>query len=221
VRQDTPHNQTDLHYPLFVKPLDRGGGLGIDAQSVVYDEVQLQTKLQSLTNDYQADALVETYLPGREFSVAILKDELFNSYSTMPLELIAPLDEHGHRLLSDAVKTADTETFLPVETGVLKESIKRLALKVFHAIGAQDYGRIDIRLDAHGVPQFLEANLIPSLLDHYGNFPKACLLNEGLAYEPMLLQIVALGLKRAEVSVLESLDFAIEFGEAEIAPQIS
>lgn len=219
VLQNVPHGQTNLHYPLFVKPLDRGGGLGIDAQSVVYDAVQLQTKLQSLADDYQADALVETYLPGREFSVAIIKDELFNTYSVMPLELIAPIDEHGHRLLSDAVKSADTETFLPVQTGVLKESIKRLALQVFHALGAQDYGRIDIRLDSTGTPQFLEANLIPSLLNHYGNFPKACLLNKGLAFEPMLLQIVALGLRRSAVTVLESLDFAIEFGSAEIVPQ--
>lgn len=219
VLQNVPHGQVNLQYPLFVKPLDRGGGLGIDAQSVVYDAVQLQTKLQALANDYQADALVESYLPGREFSVAIIKDELFDTYSAMPLELIAPVDEHGHRLLSGAIKSADTETFLPVQTGVLKESIKRLALQVFHALGAQDYGRIDIRLDADGAPQFLEANLIPSLLDNYGNFPKACLLNEGLTFEQMLLQIVALGLRRSTVSVLESLDFATTFGGAEIVPQ--
>lgn len=219
VRQNIAHGQTNLRYPLFVKPLDRGGGMGIDAQSVVYDDVQLQTKLQSLHDDLQADALVETYLPGREFSVAIIKNEFNDHYSAMPLELVAPVDEHGHRILSDAVKSADTEAFLPVETGVLKESIKRLALQVFKTLGAQDYGRIDIRLDGDGTPQFLEANLIPSLLNHYGNFPKACLLNMSLGFEPMLLQIVRLGLQRNNAAVVESLAFDIGSVAPLIQPQ--
>ena len=137
----------------------------------------------------------------------------------MPLELVAPVDEHGHRILSDAVKSADTEAFLPVETGVLKESIKRLALQVFKTLGAQDYGRIDIRLDGDGTPQFLEANLIPSLLNHYGNFPKACLLNMSLGFEPMLLQIVRLGLQRNNAAVVESLAFDIGSVAPLIQPQ--
>ena len=218
VKQHQPHGQNNLQFPLFVKPIDRGGGLGIDEQSVVYDELQLQAKLDSLSNILQADALVESYLPGREFSVAIIKDLVTGQLDTMPLELIAPLDSKGHRLLSDKVKAADTETFLPVEPGVLKESIQRLALRVFTAIGAQDYGRIDIRLDSSNMPQFLEANLIPSLLNHYGNFPKACLVNRGITYEDMVLQIVALGIRRSTTVLLQSLDFAVEFNESETLP---
>lgn len=219
VQQNIAHGQTNLRYPLFVKPLDRGGGLGIDTQSVVYDSVQLQSKLNSLASDFQADALVETYLPGREFSVAIIKNEIDDNYTAMPLELVAPLDSHGHRILSDAIKSADSETFLPVETGVLKESVMRLALQVFKALGARDYGRIDIRLDADGTPQFLEANLIPSLLNHYGNFPKACLVNRGIMFEPMLLQIVRLGLQRNTKAIAETLAFDIALPKPTIQPQ--
>jgi len=63
-------------------------------------------------------------------------------------------------------------------------------------LGARDYGRIDIRLDATGTPHFLEANLIPSLISGYGSFPKACVMNIGLEYEPMIMRIANLGLSR-------------------------
>jgi D-alanine-D-alanine ligase len=114
----------------------------------------------------------------------------------MPLELIAPADKNGRRFLSAAVKSADTESFIEVTDEGIKAKITTLALSIFHALGAQDYGRIDIRLDAFGIPQFLEANLIPSLIRSYGNFPKACLLNLGMGHTNMILHITRLGLAR-------------------------
>jgi D-alanine-D-alanine ligase len=69
-------------------------------------------------------------------------------------------------------------------------------LDSFVALGARDYGRIDIRMDSHGVPHFLEANLISSLLRDYGNFPKACLLNSNIDYENMIYRIIDLSLSR-------------------------
>ncbi len=219
VAQHMPHGQKSIDYPLFVKPVDRGGGVGIDEHSVVYDESQLRAKLLSLSENLQADALVESYLPGREFSVAIMKDALTGENIPMPLELIAPVDQHGHRILSGKVKSADTETFLPVQTGTLKEAVCRLALQVFTALGAQDYGRIDIRLDVNEVPQFLEANLVPSLLNHYGNFPKACLINRGMKYDDVLLHIVSLGLQRTSEVVYSGVPFVAVSSMPAILPQ--
>lgn len=190
-----------LSFPLFVKPTNRGGGLGIDSQSVVHTIDQLNIKIRSLITEVQSDALVERYLPGREFSVAILRQTHSEMFFVMPIELIAPLDEHDSRLLSRKVKTADAEMALPVTDNVLASALSELALDVFRALGAQDYGRIDIRLDEAGTPHFLEANLIPSLIENYGSFPKACIINKGLDYESMILQIVELGLKQtSEVS---------------------
>ncbi len=59
---------------------------------------------------------------------------------------------------------------------------------------------IDIRLDKVGTPQFLEANLIPSLINGYGNFPKSCLLNSGLDYEEIILAITALGMSHSALA---------------------
>jgi D-alanine-D-alanine ligase len=195
IKQDqTPiRDEIKLSYPLFVKPANRGGGLGIDSNSLVNNFEQLVSKTSSITK-IDSDSLVEEYLSGREFSVAILKKESSEEYSIMPIELIAPLDINETRILSSKVKSSDTEQAIEITDQIVKNKITSLALDVFLALGARDYGRIDIRLDKYGEPHFLEANLIPSLIDGYGSFPKACLLNLNLEYEEMILRIVRLGL---------------------------
>ena len=185
-----------LNYPVFVKPSNGGGGYGVDSDSVVYNFDQLRRKVEIVTKVLRADALIETYLPGREFSVAILKNKYDDDYLVMPIELIAPADKNGERMLSGRVKHADAEIALAITDEVLKSQINELALASFVALGARDYGRIDIRLSLDGTPHFLEANLIPCLIRNYGSFPKACVINTGLEYEAMILQIVALGLTR-------------------------
>ena len=207
-RADEPLIQDDvrLTYPLFIKPSNRGGGLGIDANSLVHTFTQLRSKVRSIADRLGSDALIEEYLPGREFSVGILKDAEADEYCVMPLELVAPVNSSGARFLSGQIKSADTERHFAVTDTALRDSINTLAIDVFRALGARDYGRIDIRLDAGGIPHFLEANLLPSLLEGYGNFPKTCLLNAGLDYEPMILRIVELALSHNTVAVDDMLD---------------
>lgn len=195
--QDLIEDDISLTFPLFVKPINRGGGLGIDSASVVRNIQQLRAKVKSIANELKTDSLVEQYLTGREFSVAILQDELSDEYLVMPLEKIAPQDENGERLLSGQIKSADSVRDAEVTDQDIKMSINSLAINVFHALGARDYGRIDVRLDDSGSPQFLEANLIPSLIRGYGSFPKSCLLNMDLDHEPMILRIVNLAFSRS------------------------
>ena len=193
-----------LSFPLFVKPTNRGGGLGVDSDSVVHDLEQLRSKVHSITTTFQSDALIEEYLPGREFSVAVLKDNSSAGYLAMPIELVAPADKNGSRLLSGQVKSENVEQVLEVTDLIVRSKVTTLALAVFEALGARDYGRIDIRLDATGTPHFLEANLIPSLISGYGSFPKACLLNIGLDYEPMIMTIANLALARQVNEIVDT-----------------
>ena len=125
----------------------------------------------------------------------------------MPLELIAQPDRYGSRILSGKVKSLDEEKVFVIEDSILRSKICNFALEIFSAIGARDYGRIDIRLDETGEPQFLEANLIPSLIDNYGSFPKACHLNLNLGYSAMIIRITNLGLERSyRKKILPELD---------------
>lgn len=191
-------------FPLFVKPASLGAGQGVDDKSIVHNQVQLNTKLSSLFSNYKSDVLVEKYLSGREFSVAVLKDEFTDNYTAMPIELLPGKDVNGDKMLSHRLKSGALETPVRAVTNpILRARLMTLATQAFHAIGARDYGRIDIRLDANGAPHFLEANLIPCIIEGSGNFPKACWINQGIDYETMILRIVNMGLIRAERAKLD------------------
>lgn len=183
-------------YPLFVKPTSSGGGTGVDEKSLVHNFEELHAKVTSIGTNYSSDSLVERYLSGREFSVAILTDEITGKLTAMPIELEASTNENGEGVLSQAVKSSNTEVVSGISEGAIKDSVVDLALRAFSALGARDYGRIDIRLDSNDVPHFLEANLIPSLIDGYGSFPKACHINQDMDYETMMMHIVGLALQR-------------------------
>ncbi|MEO5949791.1 MAG: hypothetical protein ABIP74_05285 [Candidatus Saccharimonas sp.] len=203
VKKDMLFSPRDINlpFPLFVKPTDSGGGTGVDEKSLVQNFDELYTKVMSISADYRTDSLVEVYLPGREFSVAILADEFTDELLVMPIELKAVVNAHGDSVLSQAVKSSNAEEVHEVRNGVVRDNVIALALGAYRALGARDYGRIDIRLDSHDVPHFLEANLIPSLIEGYGSFPKACHINARMNHESMILRIVNLALQRRTVSV--------------------
>jgi D-alanine-D-alanine ligase len=194
-RQSIPPRRNDitLRFPVFIKPTNRGGGAGVDQYSLADNFSQLQSKVSLLSATLHSDSLIEEYLPGREFTVTILQRLDAPGYFVMPTELIAP-NVNGVRMLSAAVKASDSEQVVEVSDKQLRSRICELALAAFTTLQAKDYGRIDIRLDAHNIPHFLEANLLPSLRAGYGNFPKACVLGLGLDYDAMILHIVELGM---------------------------
>ncbi len=201
-----------LSFPLFVKPPNAGGSKGIGADSVVRDFVDFERKVQAINDRFRTEALAETYLTGREFSVAVLAHGHSGKLSAMPIEIITEPNGRGDRILGKDVKAADTERVIAVSDPTIKQAVSALALGVFQALGARDFGRIDIRLDAHGVPHFLEANLIPGLSGHDstgGYFTRACRINQAMDYESMILRIVEIALARdprAEAPRLDTTD---------------
>jgi len=186
-----------LNYPLFVKPCDRGASKGIDEDSVVYNQSQLESKIESIHRLYASDALVEEYLEGREFSVAVIAQPNSNKFLTLPIEITSPADTKGNSFLSENVKELDTEVVLAVTDQRIKEDIEALAMGVFKALGSRDYGRIDMRLNSRGVPSFIEANLMPGLSNH-GYLSRCYGLNMQVSYPDMILSIVRLALGRAK-----------------------
>jgi D-alanine-D-alanine ligase len=184
-----------LEFPLFVKPTNRGDSKGIDEMSVVYAQPELEAKITAIHTECSSDALVEEYLSGREFSVAVIKQAHSNTLLAMPIEITTPADTKGNSFLSEAVKEADSERVLAVDDAALKDKLNALAIGVFEALGSRDYGRIDMRLDGMGAPSFIEANLMPGLSDH-GYLARCFAINEDITYEEMILSIADLGLQR-------------------------
>lgn len=188
-----------LDFPLFVKPPDEGGGKGIGAKSVVRDFASFEKRVKAVASHFHTDALAEMYLTGREFSVGILESIDLKGPLAMPIELITESNADGDRILGLDVKHADTERVVAVKDPEVKRVVAALGLDVFKALGARDYGRIDIRMDEHGKPHFLEANLLPGLSGHDsigGYFTRACKMNENMDYATMILRIVELAMAR-------------------------
>lgn len=198
IRQNETYNRDDIDiaYPIFVKPVDGGGGSGINDKSLVKSFDELKAQIDWLFDTCRTDALLEAYLPGSEYSVGVLKKRFSDGFHMLPLEIIAPVNQTGSRFLSSRVKRTDSEQTLEVTDSAIRHKINQLAFGAFEALGARDYGRIDIRLDDKGEPHFLEANLLPSLLDNYGNLPKAARLNIGLNHDQLIHKIAELGLAR-------------------------
>ena len=74
-RGDEPLDR-QLAFPLFIKPVREGTGMGINGHSVVYDEVELRQQVHWVIQTYHQPALVESYLPGREFTVGLIGNTL-------------------------------------------------------------------------------------------------------------------------------------------------
>ena len=182
---ESTYKTMGIAYPVFVKPVIGGDSIGIDDLSLVFNREQLDTKIKQIFDALNCDVLVESYLVGREFSVGILEDELSSVLTAMPIEIIAPKNHRGHRLLDYDIKRLDQETVRKVKNKTLHEKLSEVGKSVFKALGGRSFGRIDIRLCARGLPHFVEANLMPGLSNGY--FYRSCSINLDMTYDEMIL----------------------------------
>lgn len=109
-----------------------------------------------------------------------------------------PTNTKGDRVLGRQQKSDNREKLQKVNEPELT-AVSVLAGKVFSALGVQDFGRIDIKMDAMGTPHFIEANLVPGLTPGTSYFPRACFANQAMTYESVVLKIAELALIRAEM----------------------
>lgn len=183
-----------LYFPLFIKPLSSGSGKGVDEQSVVRNFADFEDKVAAIYEKYNSVALVEPFLSGREFSVAILEQGDKQELLIMPVEIIAEQNSRGDRLLSHKIKFEDNEQVIAVAEPDIKHQVSQLAEAIYLELGGRDLARIDIRMDDVGKAYFLEANFMPGPVTRY--FAGACLINEDMDYTTMLYAIAELGLSR-------------------------
>jgi D-alanine-D-alanine ligase len=173
-----------LNFPMIVKPLYEGSSKGIKNDSIAWDESGLKAKVKSVIEDYRQPALVEEFLDGREFTVALIGNG--GSLRCLPIVEInySSLPEGVNRIYSYEAKwVLDTpEAPLDIFTcpaavnSRLNSAIERVAVDAFTALDVKDWCRIDVRLDASGMPHVLELNPLPGIIvDPRCNscFPKA------------------------------------------------
>ncbi len=185
-------NSIPITFPLFVKPITGGDSRGIDVNSIVYNYEDFKKKVLDIKLNQHSRCIVEKYLPGKEYSVGIFKDNMDGNIEAMPIEIIVKKNINGHHILDFDTKKNDEEKVVEVLDKKIFKQLCIIAKKSFVALDGKSFGRIDIKMDCLGNPHFIEANLMPGIRKGY--FFRSCLLNLGINYEEMILKITANGL---------------------------
>jgi D-alanine-D-alanine ligase len=187
----------DLRFPVVVKPIAEGSSKGVLGKSVAYAEEEARDHARAIVERYGQPALVEEFLPGREFTVAILGHPKPRVLAPMEIvfrpDLKDPIYTFDHKL--DANDEVRYEAPAKLDPKLLRE-IERLALGAFTTLGCRDVARIDLRLDASGHPSFIECNPLPGLTPGWSDI---CLIATavGLSYEALIGEILAPALRRS------------------------
>jgi D-alanine-D-alanine ligase len=185
-----------LRLPLFVKPLHEGSSKGITDANLCRDSRQLLAQCRFLLENYSQPVLVEEYLPGKEFTCAVLGngDEatvlpiVGMNFETLP-EGALPIYSFDAKFVWDRPENPLDIFECPARiTRKLQASIERVTLDAFRVLGCRDWARIDVRLDSSGVPNIIEANPLPGILpDPADNscLPKAARA-AGIGYDELI-----------------------------------
>ncbi len=195
-------------FPLFIKPLREGDSKGIGSDSIAYDFEDYQEKVQSIYNSFKQSSLVEKHLSGREFTVSILGSDSNNEPRAMPIEITFPDQNSYNRILSYDTKKENKEKTIAIENEDIFKSVVSIAKQSFLALGARDYGRIDIIMDENDCPYFLEANLVPGMTQRPNDiassyFPRANFINKHITYSETVQQIADISFNRMKTKLVQ------------------
>jgi D-alanine-D-alanine ligase len=198
--------QSVLHFPWMVKPLHEGSSKGIYNSSVVKNRDEAKKEITKIIEQYHEPALIEEYLPGREFTVAILGNGsdltvlpiVEIKFDTLPAG-VNPIYSYEAKWIWDQA-SAPLEIFsCPADlTQELKSEIESVCRKAYTILRCRDWCRIDVRLDSHGTPHIIELNPLPGILpkpEDNSCFPKAARA-AGLSYNKLIQSVLSLAAQR-------------------------
>jgi D-alanine-D-alanine ligase len=186
----------ELTWPLILKPVAEGSSKGVLGASVVEDEEALRERLPALFERYRQPVLAETFLPGREFTVALLGG--LRPQVLPPMEVVFSDAAGPHPVYGFAEKLEEGRVRFdptPELSPALRKQITGLCRRAWRALGCRDVARIDIRLDREGRPNFIECNPLPGLTPGWSDL---CVIAEaaGIDYQTLIARILAPALRR-------------------------
>jgi len=143
-----------LELPLFVKPAHEGSSIGM---SRVERAEELEPAIASAL-EYDSDVLVERLIQGREFTAAVLEDQV--------LPLIELKTTRAFYDFAAKYESGDTEYACPCDLAEDTEAdLADLCRQAFEVVGASGWGRVDFMLDESGQPWLLEVNTTPGMTE--------------------------------------------------------
>lgn len=186
------------HFPALAKPLGEGSSKGIRAHNLVNNQKELKKVVGELLHEFHQPVLVEEFLPGREFTVAVIGTPprilpiIEMKFDNLPKGM--PHFDHYEAkwVYENPDMPYDTQVCPAILTPALKNKIETLVLSAFKALEIRDWARFDLRLDSHGEPNFIEVNCPPGIIPdprENSRFPRAARA-AGLDYVSMIEAII-------------------------------
>ena len=198
IRALTDLERVALPFPLFVKPVAEGTSKGIGRTSKVRDWSELRSQCEHVLARYRQPVLVETFLPGREFTVGILCTG-DSSYALGVMEILLQEEAEPEVYSYANKKYYERRVRFRLATDAASATATQISLDVWMGLGCRDGGRVDLRCDATGRANFLEVNPLAGL------HPDSDLVIlgrlSGVPYVELIERIVASALSRSAGAV--------------------
>jgi len=200
VVDELPVPACTLSWPVIVKPAKQDASVGLDQKSVCTNQQQLDQRVAYILEMYGAPVLVEEFIDGREFSVALVEVPEFRYLP--PAEIVFERKAGHWPILTYAGKWSPgtpayvgTPPKYPADIPPrLAKKLGEIALKAFRIVGCRDYGRVDLRVTPDSKPYILEVNPNPEISDEAGF--AHCLNSANMSYATFVCQMVRHALQR-------------------------
>ena len=200
VEAETDIGPIDFGFPLFAKPVAEGTGKGIDAASKIETRKELISVCQKLLDTYHQPVLVERFLPGREFTVGIVgTGKNAKAIGVIEVILRENAEPHAHSYWNKE-RCEELVEYRLINDPV-GEMAKEVALAAWRGLRCRDGGRIDLRADESGIPNFIEANPLAGLHPERSDL---CIISQqaGMAYVSLIEEIMSSALERCSSGLL-------------------
>jgi len=185
-----------LPFPLFAKPVAEGTGKGINASSKIMTRKDLDPVCRKLLATFDQPVLLETFMPGREFTVGIT-GTAEEAKAVGAVEVVLRKEaEPGAYSYTNKKRFEEYVEYRLVNDEMAQKAIE-VSLAAWRGLGCRDGGRIDLRADAQGTPRFLEVNPLAGLNPLISDLPILCNL-VGMSYQELISRIMDSALKRVK-----------------------
>ncbi len=149
---DISYKQFDIDLPVIVKPCCGGSSVGV---TVAYTNEEYTEALKEAFY-YEDKVIVEEYINGREFSVAVIDNKPY------PIVEIAPIK--GFYNYENKYKAGSTVETCPARiSDELTAKMQKMAVDGAKALGITGYCRLDFMMDENEEIYCLEANTLPGM----------------------------------------------------------
>jgi D-alanine-D-alanine ligase len=194
VKEPEDLQRISLPFPLFVKPVAEGTGKGITGKSVVISPAELEERCLFLLNRFNQPVLVETYLTGREFTVGITgTGKESRSTGVMEIHLTGQAEQGVYSYLNK--EDWEVRCTYTLATGPVAHACEKVALDAWRVLNCQDGGRVDLRHDSQGIPNFIEVNPLAGMNPVYSDLPMLSRMND-IEYDELIRRIMESAVKK-------------------------